>query len=591
MFQNQQEFFNMKFQITESDICHMVYKALNEVLSESGEDFGINVKGDLTEDDILKGEPLYHRPNDGPDDNPMGVINSLMKYGFSREYTGSNGGNMYGPGVYNVYTLSSSNTHATGYGRLIVKSYLLGGFKDFLCFDKDLAKKYYGTENNAWWIGNQIKQLFDEKTANDLLNRFGPILRMHTVHDPIKTSTIAYRITEYLGSKISSSKVRGIVYAGGHDGCCAFVRNFSDVIPYAYSRDNGRTWVKAITKELIWRAGHDTDVNASLKKNKAFDDTAEKSINGFVITYKKGKANYFEVAKNRLISDTWFDYAGNFNENGEAEASYNGHSLLLQREDDGNIIAQDQDEGDYYSLDEIPQMLSESIVKKGLLDEGIHVDNFDLAANLLRITNPDDFYYVAIVKRLKDNRDMYIPRRHNPDTRSNCIYLKSYKISSPDDLKNYRDEIINLCNQENARAMMTINPRSLKEVEAYVNHCKQKGLFHNREFEHAAGQAKDRNDRDNNWEEKRPWGLIDNDIPDPEAIKQLDDLLKKFNLTPSATYTTPNGGKHYIMPNRDAQHLNFGAFEKYRPKQHTRRNSDPMVLFKGDAQMILYSNV
>lgn len=580
----------------------MVYKALNEVLSESGEDFGINVKGDLTEDDILKGEPVYHRPKDGPGDDPMGVINSLMKYGFRREYTGWNGGNMYGPGVYNVYKLASSNTHAKGYGRFIVKSYLLGGYQDFLIFDIGLAKRYYGVENDAWTIENQIRHLFDEKTANKMLShfkaRYGNRLPMHTADDAAsgsrqseRTSTLALSITQYLGEDIAKSKVRGIIYAGGHDGFCAFVRNFSDVIPYAYSTDNGRTWTKAITKELIWRAGHDTDVDASLKKNKAFDDTAERSINGFVITYKNGKANYFEVAKNKLISDTWFDYAGNFDENGEAEASYNGHSLLLQREDDGNIIAQDQEEGDYYSLDEIPQMLSESIVKKGLLDEGIHVDNFDLAANLLRITNPDEFYYVAVVKRLKDNRDMYIPRRHNPDTRSNCIYLKSYKISSPDDLKNYRDEIINLCNQENARAMMTINPRSLKEVEAYVNHCKQKGLFHNREFEHAAGQAKDRNDRDNNWEEKRPWGLIDNDIPDPEAIKELDDLLKKFNLTPSATYTTPNGGKHYIMPNRDAQHLNFGPFEKYRPKQHTRRNSDPMVLFKGDAQMILYSNV
>lgn len=585
----------MKFQITENDIRHMVCKALNEVLSESGEYFGLNVKGDLTEDDITKGEPLYHRPMDGPSDKPMATINSLMKYGFSGEYTGDNGGNMYGPGVYNVYTLSSSNTHARGYGHFIVKSYLLGGFQNFLCFDKDLAKKYYGEEDNAWWIGNQIKYLFDKKTATDLLNRFGPSLRMHTVHNPIRTSTIAYNITKYLGEKINSSKVRGIVYAGGNDGCCAFVRNFSEVIPYAYSTDNGKTWTKAITDNLIWRAGHDTDVNVALGGNNEFDGVAKRAINGFAIVSKKINGNlvfnYFEVSKSKLISDTWFDYAGNFDENGCAEASYNGHNLLLQREDNGSIVVIDPEEGDYYSLNELPQMLSESIVKKGLLDEGIHVDNFDLAANLLRITSPDDFYYVAIVKRLKDNRDMYIPRRHDPDTRSNCIYLKSYKISSQDDLQNYRDEIINLCNQENARAMMTINPRSLKEVEAYVNHCKQKGLFHNREFEHAAGQAKDRNDRDNNWEEKRPWGLIDNDIPDPEAIKQLDDLLKKFNLTPSATYTTPNGGKHYIMPNRDAQHIDFRPFEKYRPKQHIRRNSDPMVLFKGDAQMILYSNV
>ena len=84
--------------------------------------FGTNVKGDLTKNDIKSGVPLYHRPKDSKTGDALAIINSLMKYGFSREYTGDNGGNMYGPGVYNVYTLRSSNESARGYGRFIVKS-------------------------------------------------------------------------------------------------------------------------------------------------------------------------------------------------------------------------------------------------------------------------------------------------------------------------------------------------------------------------------------------------------------------------------------------------------------------------------------
>ena len=151
--------------ITENDINEMAKRAvslLTESLNENGEDFGVNVKGELTIDDIKQGEVVYHRPKDSRDSNPLSVINSLMKNGFSREYTGSNGGNMYGPGVYNVYSLRSSNDRATGYGRFIVQSYVLGGFKDFLIFNIDMAKKVYGDE---WPIITQIKKLMPSRLA------------------------------------------------------------------------------------------------------------------------------------------------------------------------------------------------------------------------------------------------------------------------------------------------------------------------------------------------------------------------------------------------------------------------------------------
>ena len=244
---------------------------------------------------------------------------------------------------------------------------------------------------------------------------------------------------------------------------------------------------------------------------------------------------------------------------------------------------------------EIKGMIKECVAKilseeYNMLTEGKLVDNFNMACRFMHFENTNSFYYVFIVKRKKDNIGQDFSKR-GPDNRSNCEYLKSYVVKSPQELMSYKNEIVTMCNNENARAYMTSNPRDMQMINNYVQHCKNKGLFRGREFEHAAGQAKEYNDATYEWEKLRPYGLIDMDIPDKAAQKKLDDLLDSFNLKPVEVYESPNGGKHYIMPNRLCKYLNFSEFEKYRPQTVTRRASDPMVLFKGDAAILLYSNV
>ena len=352
----------MKIILTEEQIKQIVNEALvsSNIVDEAGEDFGVNVKGDLTIDDIKQGEKVYHRPSDSRDSNPLSVINSLMKNGFSREYTGSNGGNMYGPGVYNVYSLQSSNDRATGYGRFIVQSYVLGGYKDFLIFNVDIAKKVYG---DKWPIITQIKMLMPPNLSQKVLNNVPGLNRCmnnnKTSYD-IKTSIPAKRIVDVLGNDISKTKVRGIIYSGGHDGNCCFVRNFSDVVPYSYSKDNGKTWTVGITEELIWRAGHNTDVDAILKNRvddngkKMFSDIAERSVNGFVRVYKNNKMNYFEVASNKLISDVWFDFGEEFDDDDTTKVVYNGQKYNIIKNDEGNFIVYDEDECPICYLKDLP---------------------------------------------------------------------------------------------------------------------------------------------------------------------------------------------------------------------------------------------
>ena len=321
-------------------ITDLVYNLLSESIEDASEE-ELLAK-------ITSGEKVYHRPKDARGSDPLATIKSLFRRGFSREYTGSNGGNMYGTGVYNVYNLRSSNEKARGYGSYILQSYVVDGYKNFLIFNSDIAKRYYG-EN--WWIGNQIKLLMPQQMADRVLRMVGHNLFMNDFKSlDKKTASIAYQIFTIVGEHgMKQTKIRGIIYDGGHDGSCAFVRDFSDVCPYAYSDDNGRTWKKGINKSLMQHVLGNIDTDFELKSKlddtgkKQFDDVANKSINGFALVWKGDKVNYYSVETRSLISDVWFDMAYNFHRNGYAEVQYRGVSFYLHNDGDGNFSITDND--------------------------------------------------------------------------------------------------------------------------------------------------------------------------------------------------------------------------------------------------------
>ena len=129
------------------------------------------------------------------------------------------------------------------------------------------------------------------------------------------------------------------------------------------------------------------------------------------------------------------------------------------------------------------------------------------------------------------------------------------------------------------------------ETNQYADYLKQKGSERYREFQFAAESQKQYDDATNKWTEKRPFGLIDCDIDDVQAQQELEDYLAQNNIKIFAKYES-HDGMHYILPNRDAAKLDFKRFDvKYRPVNAavTRRASDEMVTFKGDACLLLYS--
>lgn len=273
---------------------------------------------------------------------------------------------------------------------------------------------------------------------------------------------------------------------------------------------------------------------------------------------------------------------------------------------------------------DIKYMVTES-VKKILSEHVDEVYQLDTAINIIskQWTSPDDFWYVFVTERYKDNINTF-KKNHQGDAsvkfRANYIAygivsgntkeeaIESLrhiemninpsfqrmistkgnivkKISSPRDIS----AVILLCNKFNARCYMMVNKRSSQQTNGYADSLKRRGLEKGREFQFAAGRQMTKDDVNVKWTKIRPWGLIDCDIDNKQAQQELEDYLAKNGITPEMKYES-HDGMHYLFSTRDAEKLNFDYFEnKYRPSNIPRRQSDPMILFKGDASMLLYS--
>jgi hypothetical protein len=81
------------------------------------------------------------------------------------------------------------------------------------------------------------------------------------------------------------------------------------------------------------------------------------------------------------------------------------------------------------------------------------VDNFELIKPLLSFDSPDDFYFMQLIQR----------RKENPEMEKNSRAVKNWLIHSMDQLDKYKPDIISLANHFNARATIRLNKRSYKQ--------------------------------------------------------------------------------------------------------------------------------
>ena len=224
---------------------------------------------------------------------------------------------------------------------------------------------------------------------------------------------------------------------------------------------------------------------------------------------------------------------------------------------------------------------------RSVLTEGqILVDNFDMVYKLLEFNpNGDDFYFVQIIKRYKDNPN---DDKRQGNYRNGAWYLNSWRIHSVDELKQLRPQIINICNQNNARAYITINPRSTQETDNYINYLKRKLGPNAQNIEDRVAGAPKHGD---NWKNSRLRFFYDGDTKIGRDQAEAKDILKMCGFTPIGEYKTPSGGIHILMPDKNAPNLQYvnALYRKFDDWKDLGRLATFHANY--DGKIILYSNV
>lgn len=144
----------------------------------------------------------------------------------------------------------------------------------------------------------------------------------------------------------------------------------------------------------------------------------------------------------------------------------------------------------------------------------MEINNIDLILPLLEFKTDDDFYFLQILQRKKEN-DLLT---------SNSRVIKNYYIKSKEHLLLRYEEIKALCNLFNARASLRLNKRSFEKVgfktlENLANVMQSRGYDHlPKSYDRACGQS--------NSESFKKW-ILDVDYKDCSR----DEVIRALNFT------------------------------------------------------------
>lgn len=163
------------------------------------------------------------------------------------------------------------------------------------------------------------------------------------------------------------------------------------------------------------------------------------------------------------------------------------------------------------------------------------IDVLDKIKNILVFNTDDDFYYLQILQRKKEN----------PEIGSNSVVIKNYYIKSYDYLESKYDEIKKLCEQFNARAMLRLNKRSFRKV-AFKTMINISNSMANNEYEFIKNSY-DRACGNGHNDNEKKW------IVDIDGDFEADWLLGMIEFINKCE---PNGDKLITtLPTKNGLHL------------------------------------
>ena len=171
------------------------------------------------------------------------------------------------------------------------------------------------------------------------------------------------------------------------------------------------------------------------------------------------------------------------------------------------------------------------------------VNNFDKIGKMIGFDDKDDFYFLQIIKRKKDN----------PELSRNMAVIANYHIESFEQYHSLTPHIINMCEAENARAYFRVNRRNythlsyhmLKRVVEVISSGAVKSLKGS--FDSVCGQH--HNDKDKTW-------IVDIDYDvymDKDTQFSMVDVEEELRILQSETkketmmvQIPTKNGVHYI---------------------------------------------
>lgn len=526
-------------------------------------------------------------------------LDSIFRHGYSRDFTGSKGGNMYGPGVYCTFRLADSIHNVktkSEYGDCIVEMRLVGSFNEFIIFDERLARRVYG---HNWRIEDQLVNVagFQRDYAENLVRRISNYSDLY--HG--RTAGAAYELWSTVGHKLFLTHgVRGLIYKGNRDGHCALPYDFSSVIPFAVSFDQGRTFQKRFNEELYNNIVDHPDVQFRYGgKYKA----VFRAVRGFtMVRNDQKKYNIVNSKNDKLISPVWFEEVKGAIDpsNGTFGFTYRSYdfmgSIFSPEGSDGDgcvidsdgdpfcefseldelvdsiresgardfndflrIISENQEDGNIAneSIERLVNRLVESVLYEDRTvdaDGTVTIDNFDGIKKLLNPDTQDDVWFVQIIKRHKDNPTLHFERNA-------CDFVTYYLVHDANELEQKRSEIIAVCRATHSRAYIQPNKRSMISISDYATNVLKPRFEKYRdkyrkghEIEVAAGQAKD-------WPDRKLC-FLDVDSNDENVYKKVMQILNANGITPMWEYRSMNNGWHILLPDKEqVRNVDFSSID------------------------------
>ena len=196
------------------------------------------------------------------------------------------------------------------------------------------------------------------------------------------------------------------------------------------------------------------------------------------------------------------------------------------------------------------------------------VNNIDIIKPLLKFDSLEEFYFIQVLQRSKEN----------PDLGKNNHLVKAYYVYSLEYLDKRFDEMKKLADTFNARIYIHLNRRNAKtisfEMMETLAHSMKSGQFYSLDNLYNSVCGKHASNRDKTWIIDIDWVDFEGNKAEVANVMSLvEELQKETGRTPMCEIIPTKNGVHLIT-----HPFNSEKFGKVYPQLVLHKNN-PTILY------------